>query len=863
MGNPIRALREDSPREGIYPQRDFFCRIGDSEMKVHHSIPAFVVLVVEAVGALGCEVEPSGSSGSSGDLTSDGGSATRGVKSELIGPGVTEQVENLQAFAKLYGLVRYFHPSDAAAAADWEKIATLGAQEIRKATSQRELQRRLEELFELIAPTIEIYSEDKSAPPPNRVLFQENLPPEDTSGLVSVTWQHMGNGLRTSVPSLYRSRRTGRAGLALSVREEGPQGPLAGASWWAPEPKEFWGQETRFRVLARTAGEEKVWIGVSTGRETTWEAIGSAQSWTEVQVKRSVTRGARAFQLQIALEKEGQAKVKLLALETRAGEGAWKQVDIQSPGTEGERRGWHFSDGIGRSVWVADGRQTSEAFEADAGVEGRSRAIVLRKGSPSQIKLFEKAARPGETANVEIGRDLKAQVPLALWSKGGQTLRPEEARSAGSLAARRGSFSVEEGSPARRLGAVVQAWNATRHFYPYGETVEVQWNRLLREALRGALGDRSWRELQATLQTMLVGLSDGHARVTGGGGNGGRFEQWPVRFDWASGKVVVAKVGEWGWATDEGMCSKSGDVLLGIGGKPTQRLLREAEKTISGSPQHKRQKALAKLWPEDANRPVRVHLQRGEKAVVCRAESRWGRGYGRHLDGPVELRPARIDVLSDSIGYVDLTRATWERVTAGLDSLSETSGLILDLRGYPEGQNGLIAGYLWEGSRPLQGVRTRTPEIAYPRHLSREVSQEKSQRDTIQKKGNIERLIRPREPTFEGPVVVLTGSETISKAESVVGLLKYSDLATVVGEPTAGVTGAINRTPLVGPLVITWTGRKALRPDGRRFHGVGVRPDVRAGRTIEGIREGADEVLQRGLDVLRERLSTEGGKNRQ
>ena len=33
----------------------------------------------------------------------------------------------LEAFARLYGCVRYFHPGDEAAALDWDRFAVLGA----------------------------------------------------------------------------------------------------------------------------------------------------------------------------------------------------------------------------------------------------------------------------------------------------------------------------------------------------------------------------------------------------------------------------------------------------------------------------------------------------------------------------------------------------------------------------------------------------------------------------------------------------------------------------------------------------------------------------------------------------------------
>jgi C-terminal processing protease CtpA/Prc len=39
--------------------------------------------------------------------------------------------------------------------------------------------------------------------------------------------------------------------------------------------------------------------------------------------------------------------------------------------------------------------------------------------------------------------------------------------------------------------------------------------------------------------------------------------------------------------------------------------------------------------------------------------------------------------------------------------------------------------------------------------------------------------------------------------------------------------------------------------DGTRFQNVGILPDVPVAPTIEGIRAGRDEVLEKGLEVLR------------
>ena len=61
---------------------------------------------------------------------------------------------NVRAFAKLYGYVRFFHPTDAASDLDWDKFAVFGVGRVRDAPSRDVLRTRLEELFCPIAPTV-------------------------------------------------------------------------------------------------------------------------------------------------------------------------------------------------------------------------------------------------------------------------------------------------------------------------------------------------------------------------------------------------------------------------------------------------------------------------------------------------------------------------------------------------------------------------------------------------------------------------------------------------------------------------------------------------------------------------------------
>src|SRR5262245_66588642 len=66
------------------------------------------------------------------------------------------EIENVAAFARLFGVVRYFYPSDAAASLDWNRFAIYGVRRLRAAEDSAVLKATLEELFTPLGPNIEI-----------------------------------------------------------------------------------------------------------------------------------------------------------------------------------------------------------------------------------------------------------------------------------------------------------------------------------------------------------------------------------------------------------------------------------------------------------------------------------------------------------------------------------------------------------------------------------------------------------------------------------------------------------------------------------------------------------------------------------
>jgi len=74
--------------------------------------------------------------------------------------------------------------------------------------------------------------------------------------------------------------------------------------------------------------------------------------------------------------------------------------------------------------------------------------------------------------------------------------------------------------------------------------------------------------------------------------------------------------------------------------------------------------------------------------------------------------------------------------------------------------------------------------------------------------------------------------------------------ATAPRAATPGGLGNLMALTIPGGFTIRFTAFRATRPDGSPYHGVGIRPTVPASRTVKGVIEGRDEVLEAGIAAV-------------
>ena len=730
-------------------------------------------------------------------------------------PPDPQQVKNLRAFARLYGYVRFFHPSDEASQIDWNKFAIYGAQKVKNARNAQELKNALEAMFLPIAPTIRIYSATEK-PRPFKL-------PTDTQGLKIVAWQHKGFGSGAS-NSIYQSIRLNRKNTQVG------SGPGFGTIVQNIEAQTYRGKEIKLmaavRMEAQGEGSQgQLWLRIDrTNNQPGFfdnmqdRPIKSAQ-WQTYEIVGKVDGDASRIAFGGFLLGSGNVwldKFELFARDNPSQE--WRTVAIQNPG---------FESGAANKppeMWHAASPGYTFHTTGDNPFEGGKCLLITKPIVEFSGELFEKHPRPEEAIEQALDLNLRGYVPLALYSDENGTIGAKTPHSFQKLDSTLKSMEVQKLTAADenvRMADVVIAWNVLQNFYPYFDLVKVDWDNELTKTLAAALADKTEEDFLLTLRKMVAQLQDGHGNVYHSG-IAKRKAGVPFAVDWVESQLVVI-------ASKDAAKIRNGDVILSVGNMPAEKALHHEEQYISGLPQWKRNRALRQFASGDSGSVVRLKVKRSNERLDVAVP----RNYkGAPLE---EFERAPIQKLEGGIYYVNLDQATIEELNKQITELAQARGVIFDLRGYPKGNHDIISHLI---DQPVQSAKWNVPQIIYPDHQI--AGYDTSGRWTL----------TPKTPRLKGKIVFLTHGGAISYAESFMGIIEHYKLAEIVGQPTAGANGNINFVELPGGYRVIWTGMKVLKHDGSQHHLIGIKPTTSVARTIQGVIAGRDEFMEKAIAII-------------
>jgi len=280
-----------------------------------------------------------------------------------------------------------------------------------------------------------------------------------------------------------------------------------------------------------------------------------------------------------------------------------------------------------------------------------------------------------------------------------------------------------------------------------------------------------------------------------------------------------------------------GDVIKAVDGTPTQQYFERSRKYISASSDRD---ATTSFFSTPVVFPERfaLTLDEGRQVVIDRrtdkkqpqaavTEGRW--------------------LVPGSVAYIRVPHFQGVGTQAGalehLKQFHEAPTVILDLRGNPgRGDPGALQKalmdkpyQLWAAHSTMHGgTLLREYDVAYP-----EVSHVTTS----------DAVVRPAESAFAGRLVLLVDRGCTCACEDFVMPFKIGKRALLVGETTAGTFSFTNSTRFENGMRLNVSSVRHTFPDGSRFEGVGIPPDVEVHPTIQDLKAKKDVILERALQM--------------
>lgn len=741
------------------------------------------------------------------------------------GNKLERSINNIETFTRLYGYVKYFYPGDEAAAMDWERFAIYGIKRVENAPGSTELKKVLKELFLPMAPALVIHESHKKTE-----FSIASITPPNKEEMKMVAWQHQGVGFG-SVDSIYKSVRINRKTILKSANTFGNV-----FKWIDAVP--YRGKEIKMKAAVKVEkGIGQLWMRVDrkTKQPGFFENMDDrpikTNQWNYYEIIGTVAKDAEKVFFGCFLRGSGQLWADDFQIYVRENEKSeqWTPVTIKNPGFEKDREGEVPKE------WIAKGAGPGYVFQVTSGSAAKGGKSVSIKSQTvtmtGPLPDFQPKPEIGEYIAKELGSGLSCIMPIALYGTETYTFPRSDQKELDQLLTVikkeiPGQFSGDD--LYMRLADIAITWNIFRHFFPYFDVVKTDWKTSMTEALKDAYRDKTELDFLKTLRKFTAGLKDGHVSVHLTGDNSSAYSA-PIQWDWIENKLVITGI------YDSKLKNlQIGDVVSALDGVKAEEAYKNQGRYISAATEGwKRYRTLTELLtgPKDSKMVLKIENNGEPHQITLTRTFTWMEYYQASRKDTVQYKK-----IEKGIHYLNLDQIPMAEINKLMPELGKAKAIICDLRGYPKGNSGLINHLLKEKENSLW---MWVPQIIYPDY----------EKVAYYKVGW---KLEPTKPTLRAKIVFITDGRAISYAESFLGYIEGFQLATIVGQPTAGTNGNVNPFTLPGGYRVTWTGMRVLKHDGSQLHGVGIIPHVSVERTIKGVKAGGDEFLEKAIEIAKQ-----------
>ena len=389
-----------------------------------------------------------------------------------------------------------------------------------------------------------------------------------------------------------------------------------------------------------------------------------------------------------------------------------------------------------------------------------------------------------------------------------------------------------------RILAVSKFWNAVKYFYPFSDKIDLSLKQLLSDFIIRMEAVDSRITYVTTLAQMAARLNDSNADV-----ESSVLDEYLGEFrphfeaKYVEGRTVVNRVVNYPQKYIPEL--DPGDIILAIDEEDINNRRARLRQYLSAStPQASEIKIDSFVLSGDHSSNARVAVMKANGDTI---EVQTKRSV---MYPPLSNCRNRVEVFESGIGYIDMSRICFDIkffINDILDSLRETSALIVDMRGYNGTCEPAFLRYLMK--RDITASQTRIPGRNSPdcSVASWVISEDK--------------LAPPENGEYyDKEIAVLIDGTTFHEAERFCLFLKNGADAILIGMPTNGTIGRKTGMRLPGGVRLNYTETDVRYPDGRSIQGIGIQPDIPVIPTIKGIREERDEIFEAAYTYLKDKI---------
>lgn len=387
-----------------------------------------------------------------------------------------------------------------------------------------------------------------------------------------------------------------------------------------------------------------------------------------------------------------------------------------------------------------------------------------------------------------------------------------------------------------RLLTLYKYWNMIQYYYPNKHLASNDWNTILKAYIPSFLNAKNELEFELATIKLIGEIKDTHANLWGGN-NAVQEERGfyfpPVHVKFIENKLVVTDY--YNPEIEEKIGLQIGDVITTINGSSVEDLVKEKLPFYPASNYPTQLRDISPDLLRSQHKTIPITLIRNEEELSMTLPLFETKEMNYYYWYPPEVGVKSFKIIDDNIGYISLKNIKEEDIDLIKKRLKDTKGIIVDIRNYP---STFVVFSLTDflNSKSADFVKFSVGNTEFPGEFT--------MTEPIQVGSN-------KSQSYKGKrVVVLVNELSQSQAEYTAMALRAGDKTTIVGSTTAGADGNISSFTLPGGMRTVISGIGVYYPDGTETQGVGIIPDVEVLPTIQGIKEGRDEPLEKAIELI-------------